>query len=200
MISFTMKYGWRRSIPGAVRLLPGCAVLVAVILAGCRTPAEETPLEPPPAAVRPAPPPPPPQEPEGVPEPEPEPRAPLEGPTWVLEQQYGTSRIPAPPAGTITVTFAEGEMNGFGGVNRLTGGYTYQGPGVLSIGPLATTRAAGPFLRYETQFLENMALVRGYYITGDIREESRLTLFGGVGREEIILAEFSISLEDSPGR
>lgn len=46
--------------------------------------------------------------------------------------------------GGACLTFGDdGQVSGSGGVNRLTGAYSVDGP-VLTFGPLATTRMAGP--------------------------------------------------------
>lgn len=85
-----------------------------------------------------------------------------------------------------------------GPVNRITGSFDYtvkesksDSPdyeeGSLSVSRLARTRKSGPYIRYEDLILTNMELVQGYYINGEHPLESRLTIFGGYGREEIIL-------------
>jgi heat shock protein HslJ len=91
----------------------------------------------------------------------------------------------------IYLQFTETEVFGFTGVNRITGTFTLRGDEGLHFGTLASTKMAGPNLTFEQHLHENLALVRGYYITGDTYEESTLVLFGGHGREEIILAEFT---------
>ena len=114
----------------------------------------------------------------------------LAGPEWQLSWLYGTNRVPQTAATPVYLQFTETEVFGYTGVNRITGMYSQQGDEGLRFGTLASTKMAGPHLAFELQFHENLGLVRGYYITGDTYEESTLVLFGGHGREEIILAEF----------
>ena len=69
------------------------------------------------------------------------PGGPLAGTEWiVVELPGGGVARDAPP----TLAFAEdGRVHGFGGVNRLAGGYAVEGD-LVTIGPLAMTRMAGP--------------------------------------------------------
>jgi hypothetical protein len=168
-------------------------LLIAVALfVGCATPPEPA-EEPPPEPARP--------EPEPPPEPEPKGTAPLLGTTWELLNQYAAEDIPNPPEGTVRFRFADtGEpvVQVEGPVNRITGGYSYavkrtksESPyyeeGSLSLFGLERTRKTGGYIRYEDLMVSNMELVQGYYINGEHPLESRLTIFGGYGREEIIL-------------
>lgn len=72
-------------------------------------------------------------------------------------------------------------------VGESTSGSPDYEEGSLSLFRLARTRKTGPYIRYEDLMLSNMELVQGYYINGERPLESRLTIFGGYGREEIIL-------------
>ncbi|TVR68827.1 MAG: hypothetical protein EA427_09725 [Spirochaetaceae bacterium] len=192
-------------------LMPLWPLLVGLLLAGlllaatgCRSTPEEIPPEPSPAPEspppdEPAPPPPPPPD-DPPPPPEPLPQAPLEGPRWILDTLYGTSRIAAPPAGSVWVEFdPAGEdplFRAFTGIEQLTGTYTAGPRDQLTIQSVRFEDLAQEnrrFALYRQQLLENIGLVKGYYIQGAIREESRLFLYGGVGREEIVLAEFSVA-------
>lgn len=191
------------------RTLPVSILAALVLLAAgaCRT-VESAAVAPPepPVVVQPAPlplPVLPEPEPEPVPEPEPIGPAPLEGPVWVLVRQYGEREVRAAPHGSAWLRFdpaERGRVYGHGGTNRFTGGFTFgnvqfvEAPqeAPIRFGTLASTRAAGPYLRYESLLFENLALVKGYYIQGERYTDSTLTLFGGVGREEIILLEFVV--------
>ena len=64
-------------------------------------------------------------------------------------------------------------MRGWGGCNRLTGGYTLQGDR-LSFGHIATTLMACPDM--ERQFLQALGRVTGWKITGQ-----KLTLLDDQG-------------------
>ena len=175
-------------------------LLLLLFLSGCATP----PPEPVPAPL-------PPPDPEPLPEPEPEPQgtAPLVGTLWQLEGQYGEEEIPSPSAGTVTFFLSPEEGSRLvieGPTNQMYADFSYRiresksdafdyEEGAILFRELASTRRAGPYLRYETLMQENLALAQGYYISGETPSESRLVIFGGFGREEIILFELSVTEE-----
>ncbi|MFP4407809.1 MAG: hypothetical protein ACLFPW_04745 [Spirochaetaceae bacterium] len=173
-------------------------ILLSSLLFGCATPPQEPEPEPPSPPPAPAP------EPEPEP-PAPEPRgtAPLVGTLWELTHQYASEEIASPPRGTVRLRFTEdGEqlLQVEGPVNRMVADYGYAvrekksgdpnyEEGTLSLSEIARTRRSGPHIRYEDLMVSNLELVQGYYITGERPLESTLTIFGGYGREEIILFE-----------
>lgn len=180
------------------RVSPKLVILLAtttlLIVAACTTPPDAYVPEPAPAPSRPDPP-----EPQSqpAPDPEPQPRAPLEGPVWILDSLYGTTRVPAPPPGSVSVTFTpESGFRAYTDLGTITGAYQVSGKNLLAVQGVVPETREGRFARFQSVLEENLALVKGYYITGEIREESRLTLYGGVGREEIILAQFHIKSEE----
>ncbi len=86
-------------------------------------------------------------------------------------------------------------MRASNGIDDLRASYRH-GPGERLTISNVTVEPAGTgdrrFSAYRQQLEDNIGLVQGYYITGSTWEESRLVLYGGVGLEEIVLAEFSI--------
>lgn len=171
-------------------------LLLSSLLFSCATPPPEPPPEPPSPLPAPEP------EPER-PAPEPKGTAPLVGTLWELTHQYASEEIPSPPRGNVRLRFTEdGEqlLQIEGPVNQMVAGYSYavrksksEDPnyeeGTLSLSAIARTRMSGPYIRYEDLMVNNLDLVQGYYISGERPLESRLTIFGGYGREEIILLE-----------
>ena len=176
-------------------------VISGIFLIGCATPPPPIPQPEPEPIIEPIP------EPEPVPEPiiEEEPPTPisLEGPKWLLTYLHGTDRVRIPEEEIVWIVFSREnnpEVFGFGGVNQIRGGFHVIGlsvhatssplEGLITFGSLTSTRMAGPYLGYEQVFLFNLGLVQGYFIQGSTIEDGKLTLYGGHGREEIILAEF----------
>ncbi|SIQ95126.1 hypothetical protein SAMN05920897_11939 [Alkalispirochaeta americana] len=105
--------------------------------------------------------------------------------------------MPNPPEGMLWVEFdlQERVLRGFGGSADLTGHYQKNAPSRITITPGQPATPPQRFARYYNQTLENLSLVKGYYIQGETYYESTLTLYGGLGREEIILAEFFVDPE-----
>jgi heat shock protein HslJ len=69
----------------------------------------------------------------------------------------------------LTATFGEdGTLSGFAGVNTYNGTYTTSGE-TITIGPLATTRMAGPddLMEQETLYLAALAAATVYRLSGD---------------------------------
>lgn len=174
-------------------------IIFGVFLMGCATPPPPIPQPDPEPTIEPIP--------EPIPEPiiEEEPPTPitLEGPKWLLTYLHGTDRVRIPEEEIVWIVFSRQtnpEVFGFGGVNQIRGGYNVPGlslqatssplEGLITFGPRTSTRMAGPYLGYEQVFLFNLGLVQGYFIQGSTIEDGKLTLYGGHGREEIILAEF----------
>ena len=174
-------------------------LLWAVALIACTT----TPPKPPPAAPPPEPPPQPKEEPEPPPPPEPKGTAPLVGTTWKLHHQYRSEEIAVPPKGTVELLFTEEDgslLVAEGPESRITGEYSYEllekesapldyEEGTLTVTGVSKPESTGRYHRYEKTLASNLGLAQGYYIRGDHPEESELTIFGGYGREEIILLE-----------
>ncbi len=164
--------------------------------AGCESPPPPLPPGPPPSE-------PPPEE---EPEPEPVGTAPLVGTVWSLDSQYSAEELREPPAESVSFHLQSGEEGEFtaeGPVNQIRGTYDYGVNGRVSERPdyeegnltvvaRVRSRATGPYIDYEDLILENLALAQGYYITGERPAESTLVIFGGYGREEIILFELSV--------
>lgn len=170
-------------------------VFISLLFSGCTSP----PPDPPPAPRMPAPEPDPPE-----PEPEPAPQrtAPLVGTLWELRAQFGSEDVPRPPEGSVQLRFEEVEDRFAmrGPVNEIVGTYRYEildstldnpnyEEGRIAVANTERTRQAGRYIRYEDIVVRNLGLIQGYYITDTPPSESELTLFGGHGREEIILFE-----------
>lgn len=173
-------------------------LILGFLLYGCATPTPEPPPEPPHPAPEP--------EPETVPPaPEPKGTAPLVETLWELTHQYASEQLLPPPEGSVRFQFTENEdalLEVAGPVNQILSGYRHtvkesksEDPnyeeGSLSLGAIVRTRRSGPYIRYEDLMVSNMELVQGYYIAGERPLESRLIIFGGYGREEIILFELT---------
>ena len=107
-----------------------------------------------------------------------------------------------PPAGTVRFHFGESEhvLTVTGPVNELLAPFRYQAmettmdepeyeEGSLTVAEIRRERHTGPYITYEELLTENLGLTQGYYIKGAKPLESVLTIFGGHGREEIILFE-----------
>jgi heat shock protein HslJ len=69
----------------------------------------------------------------------------------------------------ITIQFTDTTMSGSSGVNQYWGMYTATPAGALTLGPLATTRMAGPddAMAAEQAYLALLATVTGYVIDDD---------------------------------
>jgi heat shock protein HslJ len=91
--------------------------------------------------------------------------------TWELfELKGGAVDGDDPP----TLKFESGRVDGFGGINRLSGSYN-QTQGALTFGPLRATRKGGPpaAMRLEGQFANILSQVDRFEI-----QDGRLVLFG----------------------
>lgn len=108
--------------------------------------------------------------------------APLEETTWELVTLGGA---PLPEgikrAPTLRLEPGEKRLVGFGGCNRVFGGYAVDGPS-LKLSPLGTTKMGclGPAMPLEKRFLDALERVETYAISG-----STLTLRALKGDEEI---------------
>lgn len=61
---------------------------------------------------------------------------------------------------------------------------------------LVHNRRAGSHSELEAMLLENLQILKGYYIEGETPEESRLTIWGGYRSEEVILMELEASIPE----
>lgn len=190
-------------------------IVTTLIVASCAGDPEPlpSPALPTPAPV-PAPPPveePPVEEP--APEPEPEGHAPLVGTRWEVFRIYGDMRRLTPQDREVWLEFEPGESaeagapEGSGQIvaqgpqNPITGEYRYDvsedsprislefEEGSLTGADLIRTRAVGSYSELEDILLENLQLLKGYYISGETPEESTLTIWGGFRSEEVVLME-----------
>jgi len=83
----------------------------------------------------------------------------IEGPVWRLTRLRGLDeKALAAVADGATVRFEQGQLQGFGGCNRMAGSYTIDG-GRLTIGPLAGTMMAcpAPAMAVESAFTKALA-------------------------------------------
>lgn len=180
--------------------------LITIVLAACTSPPESLPTPPPEPRE------PPPEEP--APEPEPLGHAPLVGTRWTLLRVYGDMRRLTPQERDVWVEFQAGDSaeagasTGSGAIvaqgpqNPVTGRYSYRvdetsprdsiefEEGVLTGEEIVRQRAAGSYSELEDAFLENLQLLKGYYISGESPEDSTLTIWGGFRSEEVVLLEF----------
>jgi hypothetical protein len=186
------------------RLLGGLVLILSVLVipgcAGDPDPAPEVPTVPE-AMVVPAPPEPEPAPPEEV---LPEGHAPLVETRWALKTLHGDMRTLLPPDDPVWLEFrADGTVFVQGPVNTMTGGFTHRvdeaspkhaynfQEGLLRGEGVNRHRRAGTFSDFEDVLLENMQLLKGYYIRGETHAESTLTIWGGYRSEEVILLELA---------
>lgn len=112
------------------------------------------------------------------------PAATLENTYWKLIEVAGKAAVVMDdmPEAQFTLRPGEKRMTGMGSVNRIGGGYTLDGA-TLKIGPIMSTRMAGPDPLNQQEFAFTAALEQatGYRITGD-----RLELLDG----DRVLARF----------
>jgi len=110
------------------------------------------------------------------------PTASLEETTWELVT-LGGAALPEgiKRAPNLRLEPGEKRLVGFGGCNRIFGGYTLDGPS-LKLSPLGTTKMAclGPSMPLEKRFLDALERAATYTISGDT-----LTLRALKGVEEI---------------
>lgn len=185
-------------------------IATAVVVTSCAGDPEPLPVP------TPAPPAPSPEQPP-LEEPEPEPlgHAPLVGTRWVLLRIYGDMRRLTPQEREVWVEFTPGESaeagapEGSGTIvaqgpqNPINGRYRYDvsedspkismeyEEGTLTGADVTRNRAVGSYSQLEDILLENLQLLKGYYISGESPEESTLTIWGGFRSEEVVLMELA---------
>ncbi|GMU80060.1 MAG: hypothetical protein AMXMBFR46_28470 [Acidimicrobiia bacterium] len=124
-------------------------------------------------------------------------RAPLEGPTWVLDQRASGFATTATSI-RVTAVFDGGRVSGHSGCNRYSAAYEVRGRS-LTLSPVAGTRMAcePPASTVEDEYLARLERVRSFAIAGD-----RLTLtpsgsggalvFGALDPEEAIAGSWEV--------
>ena len=109
----------------------------------------------------------------------------ITGITWQLDLSSlkGVQNPSEKPMRPITLIAADGKVSGCAGVNRYFGtAVVDEAEEDLKFPPLGTTRMAGPGMNYETAYLQMLAKVEEYKITGDL-----LTLYGD---DDVRLAQY----------
>ncbi len=110
----------------------------------------------------------------------------ITGITWQLDPASlkGVQNPAEKPMQPITLLIAaDGKVSGCAGVNRYFGtAVVDEAEEELKFPPLGTTRMAGPGMNYETAYLQMLAKVEEYKITGDL-----LTLYGD---DDVRLAQY----------
>jgi len=179
--------------------------MITMALAACTSPPEPLP-DPPPVPREP-----PPEE----PAPEPLGHAPLVGTRWTLLRVYGDMRRLTPQDRDVWVEFQAGD-SAEAGAPTGSGTFVAQGPqnpingrfsyrvdetsprdsrqfeeGVLTGEEIVRQRATGSYSELEDALLENLQLLKGYYISGESPEDSTLTIWGGFRSEEVVLLELA---------
>lgn len=104
---------------------------------------------------------------------------PLRSGEWMVAELNG-KKLVAPPEQRPTLTFDADDkrVSGFGGCNRLTGGYEADG-NKLKFGPVATTQmACAQGMSTEADFAAALELVTSYKIEGD-----KLIVYGADGKQ-----------------
>jgi hypothetical protein len=146
-------------------------------------------------------------------EPAPLGHAPLVETRWELVRLYGDMRRLVPPSRDIWIelrpstshdpddTSGSGPIHVQGPQNTIEGTYAYRintaspresltfEEGTLTGDSIVRNRRAGSFHEFEDMLLDNLGLLKGYYISGETPEESILTIWGGYRSEEVILME-----------
>lgn len=120
---------------------------------------------------------------------------PQERDVWV-EFQAGDSAEVGAAAGSGTIV-AQGPQN------PIRGRYSYRvdetsprdslefEEGVLLGEAVTRERGVGSYSELEDALLENLQLLKGYYISGASPEDSTLTIWGGFRSEEVVLLELA---------
>jgi len=190
--------------------LVGFAIIAIFVVAalGCAGDPETFPPSPtpPPVAIQPvpAPTPPPPPEPEAEPEPTPLGHAPLVGTRWSLSRLHGDMRTLTPIDGPVWIEFRpDGSLFVQGPENPIAGAFRHRPDttsprdaynfeeGSLSGEGVVRDRRPGSYSEFEDVLLENLQLLKGYYIRGETPDESDLTIWGGYRSEEVVLIELT---------
>ena len=106
------------------------------------------------------------------------------------------------------VSSGDGELHVQGSQNTMEGNYRFRvnldspresltfEEGSVEGASLVHNRRAGSNSELEAMLLENLQILKGYYIEGETPEESRLTIWGGYRSEEVILMELEASVPE----
>jgi hypothetical protein len=146
-------------------------------------------------------------------EPAPLGHAPLVETRWELVRLYGDMRRLVPPSRDVWIelrpstthlpadTSGSGPIHVRGPQNTIEGTYHYRidtaspresltfEEGTLTGDSMVRNRRAGSYHEFEDMLLDNLGLLKGYYISGETPEESILTIWGGYLSEEVVLME-----------
>jgi hypothetical protein len=146
-------------------------------------------------------------------EPAPLGHAPLVETRWELVRLYGDMRRLVPPTRDVWIelrpgtthqpadTSGSGPIHVRGPQNTIDGTYRYRintaspresltfEEGTLTGESIVRNRRAGSYNEFEDMLLDNLGLLKGYYISGETPEESVLTIWGGYRSEEVVLME-----------
>lgn len=174
-------------------------VVCAVTATACRSAPTPEPLPQPPSP------------PVAVPESAPPPpvgHAPLVGPDWIITTAFGDRDVARPAPGEVTLTVVrthDGDI-----LTLEVAGHQVRVPvrirvvpedpsnpvreeGALQPGSAQIELQDGRSYRaYVALLADNIDLAQGYVIVGERPTDSRLTIFGGYGMEEIVLAQFRV--------
>lgn len=91
------------------------------------------------------------------------------------------------PTGQITGTYQHRHR-----VDSPREAYNFE-EGTISAAAIDRARRVGSFSEFEDVLEENMAILKGYYISGETPESSRLTIWGGFRSEEVLLLELTVA-------
>jgi len=96
---------------------------------------------------------------------------PVEETEWQLTELYGEPVIAADPMPFVQLDPKTHRMTGFGGVNRMSSSYKFEG-GRLTFGMIAATKMAGPeaAMKIEGEFFTALSQVQTYRIVGSSLE------------------------------
>lgn len=179
--------GMDRPVP--LRLIVAAALFAAP--AGCvsppepppQSPARPAPAEDPAAAASPTP--------VETPDAEPQGPAPLIGSRWLLTRLYADMRRLDPTEREVWIEFYEdGTFAVQGPVSDIRGRVSHSPEeGTLLTDDIERRTPPGAFSDFEDALMVNLAIIKGYAITGESHAESRLSVWGGFRTEEVVLME-----------
>jgi hypothetical protein len=110
--------------------------------------------------------------------------SPVDGPTWLEFRPDGTIYVQGPQNTIEGVYRSEPDTASPKTAHNFEEG-TLRGEDVIR------NRRVGSYSEFEDVLLENLDLLKGYYIRGETHAESILTIWGGYRSEEVILLELA---------
>ncbi len=91
----------------------------------------------------------------------------VSGKEWVPEFVKGTEKAAKPESGVFINFGKDGKMNGMSGENLFGGSYSISPKGEFKTDKVYSTRRAGPFMEYESEFLKNLSSAKTLRVSDD---------------------------------